>query len=379
MPGTLTNEAPERSTQPDVPDADGSPRQTLPDFGAPGDEATEHQPETPPTNPKKAWVYFLIGGLLFLSAAGPLIFYFTVWRYRPTAPQHIPAGTVAAVRFDGRELYLYEPFRKHILDKLSGSGPGGRAQRFKKHTNVDVTSDIREIVVATATGESWVVLIGGHFGAARGGNKFEKGLLAFTTDEEIPGFELDDGVVKGRGVFIAQAEDTTIVIANSRETLDRALEPSDTNTRLGLASSGAMSFVFDRPAFETAAKMKPTGIAAFFLPAEMASHMGDAFGHTEKMTGYLKLGREAELLGDITPTQHIDPETLMNEYALLQKDAKALSDALPEALGAKTMLLEAKLKPRAKSVMLDGTWPKDELDAGLEALGNSLAAIFPKE
>jgi hypothetical protein len=140
-----------------------------------------------------------------------------------------------------------------------------------------------------------------------------------------------------------------------------------------------MSFVLDRPAFEAAVKMKPTGVAAFFLPADMASHMADAFGHTEKMTGYVRFKREIEVMGDITPTQHIETMALTTEYELLQKDAVAISDVLPEALGLKTMVLNAKLKPRAKTVMIDGSWPKDELDAGLEAIGNNIAAIFPKE
>jgi hypothetical protein len=379
MPGTLIQDEPQRTTQPDLPGAEEAPRTTLTDIDDTGTPPPEAGAEPPPDKPKRAWVYFLIGGLLFMSAAGPLIFYFAVWRYRPTASQHIPPGTIAAVRFDGRELYLYEPFRKHVLGKLQGAAAGGRAQRFKKNTNIDITSDIREVVVATATGETWVVLVGGDFGAARGGNKFEKGLFEFIKGEEITGFELNDGAVQGRGLFIGQAEDTTVVIASSRETLEKALEPSDTNTRLGLASSGAMSFVIDRPAFEAAVKMKPTGVAAFFLPTDMASHMADAFGHTEKMTGYVRFKREIDVIGDITPTQHIETMALTTEYELLQKDAVAISDVLPEALGLKTMVLNAKLKPRAKTVMIDGSWPKDELDAGLEAIGNNIAAIFPKE
>ncbi len=345
------------------------PRETLPDDA----------PATPPKRPTP-WLYFAIGGMFFLALAGPLVFYFAVWRYRPTAPMHIPEGSVVAVRFDGRELYLYEPFREHVLDRLAGADQSGRARRLKKHTNVDLKRDVREIVFATATGETWVLLIGGHFGAQRGGGEFEDGLLEFLEGEKVSGFSVDKGAVVGRGVFIAQAEDTTVIIANKRETLDLALEPSDYYQRLGLASSGAMSFAIDRPAFASLQKLKPPKSAIQFLPDDLVSHAGDAFGHSQSMTGYVKFKRgEAQLFADIIPTPESDPESLSKEWEILQQDAAKLSDLIPEIFGLRSLVVDAKVKPRASSVMLQSSLDKAQLDAGLEELGAGMAAVFPEE
>ena len=106
-----------------MPDPAGAPRETLPDVDAatgarttlPDGSGSDAEAEPPaqeledgevdgaidanePKRPKSSWPYFLIGGLLFMSVAGPLIFYFFVWRYRPTALMHIPQGTSVAVR-----------------------------------------------------------------------------------------------------------------------------------------------------------------------------------------------------------------------------------------------------------------------------------------
>lgn len=349
------------------------PQKTVPDLGE-EEPASPPPPEEPAKKLRGSWPYILIGSLLFMSVAGPLAFYFVVWRYRPTALMHIPRGTNAAVRFDGRELYLYEPFRTNVIGAFDdAASKGGRADRLKKHTGLDVRKDIREVIFATSFGDTWVVLIGGNF-SSRAKTKFTLGLSKFLEEEGVSGFKRrDDGVLAGP-LWIAQAEDSSIVIANTEETLDRCMDPNETYQDLGLASSGAMSFVADRPVFETAAgpssMLKGTPVAAF-------GSIFDAASQTQKVTGHLALGREVEFLIDATPTKGTTPEELTKQYESVQSQARLASLLfLPEAGGLTETALNARIKPRATSVMVEATWDRKKFDAFLEDVGAQIRAAF---
>ena len=350
------------------------PQKTLPDGG---EDPTETPPSDPAVNKKKtrgSWMYILIGGLLFMSVAGPLAFYFVVWRYRPTALMHIPRGTNAALRFDGRELYLYEPFRTHVLGAFDdAANKAGRADRLKKHTGLDVRKDIREVIFATSFGDTWVVLVGGNF-SSRAKTKFTLGLSKFLDEEGVPGFKRrEDGVLAGP-LYVAQADDSAIIIANSEETLGRCMEPNETYQDLGLASSGAMSFVIDRPVFEAAtgpnSMVKGSPFGSFGSVLEAASQ-------TEKMTGHLALGKDVEFLLDITPTRGSTPEGLSKEYENVQSQARLASMFfLPDFGGLTEVALNAKIKPRAKSVMVEAPWERKKFDAFLERVGKTIREAF---
>jgi hypothetical protein len=364
MPNTLVDDG-GPAGQPD-PGFPAPPHKTLTD----DEEAPHPDPAAPPPKPSRGrWPFILIGGLLLLSVVGPMTFYFFVWRYRPTALMHIPRGTSVAVRFDGRELYLYEPFRKHIIGAFDDAAEkGGRADRLKKHTGLDVRKDVREVILATSFGESWVVLVGGNF-SSRAKTKFTLGLSKFLEAEGVSGFtRRSDGVLEGP-VFVAQAEDSTIVVANTEETLKRSIEPGDTYQELGLASSGAMSFVIDRPAFDAIASghslVKGSPFVALASVTETA-------GQTQKLTGHLAFGREPEFLLDVTPTKGSDPETLSKQLESVQSQVRLASLFLPDYGGLLSVATGAKIKPRAKSVMVEAPWPRAKLDAFLEETGGAL-------
>ncbi len=330
---------------------------------------------------RRNWIFWALGGLFVTALVGPLLFYFLVWRYRPTAPHHIPAGTTIAVRFDGRELYLYEPFRKNILGSFDGSASAkGRSDRFKKHTGIDLRNDVREVIFATMTADSWIVLIGGNFETGRTKTKFVTGLRDFLAEEGVQGWTLSNGVLKGPVLRIAQAEDTTILIANNDEILRAAMEPSDSWKDLGLASSGAMSFVVDRGAFEAAGKAAPNKIPALALLAapDAVTHVADACRHTQRMTGYLELGRDSKINIDAVPTSDSSASGLTTDLEAVRADAKALAPFMPEqdTGGLKEALLDAKIKPRAKTVMVTVPWSKKEIDGGLERLGAKIREVF---
>lgn len=377
----------EATASPEAPAADTHPDEEPLDVGRGEPDAA---PARAARKPLK-WLYIALGSVLLLALTGPLIFYFFVWRYTPTAPHHIPAGTTIAVRFDGKQLYLYEPFRKNVLGALEGTEQSerakGRAGRLKKHTGVDLKSDIREVIVATMTVDSWIVLIGGNFDGGRS-RKFASSLKAFLDEEGVEGFSVDGNVLIGSGLFVAQAEDTTIMIANNREILRAASEPSDSWQTLGLSSSGAMSFVIDRPVFDMAARAaaaerEATSLQSLYLSVVLSSdvkqRIAGAASHTQKVTGHLELGRKTELHADVLPTSGTTPEQLAIEVQELQTAIETVSSLLPESGGIRRALLEAKVKPGSKRVIVNAPFDKAKLDAGLVELGAKIRTTFEEQ
>ncbi len=351
------DDGPVRTTEPDLP-----PRNTLPDL----DEAPPETPDEPaqPARPAKSWVYWLIGTLLFASVAGPLSFYFLVWRYRATAPQHIPAGTTFAARFDGRELYLYGPFREHVLSAFEDApGVESYRDRIKSRTGIDLGSDVREVVVATMTGSSGVVLFGGRLGRTRREqDRFPEGLHAVLVEKGRSGFAMAGDVLVGPGFRVGQADDDTIIIATDDEILRAAMEPSDTWKTLGLSSSGAMSFTVQEPALAAAARNSPFGA-------------GEALGRTERATGHLRLDK-AKLYVDVVPKPGVGSEELARDIEAGLGAARALTLLLPDAYGEKKALGAARVRPRPETVMIETEWPREGIDGALESLGRALRVVL---
>lgn len=376
-----------------APEASGGPlRNTMPDAldaektstDSEGEEPREPlAPTMPPAPPKKRrnWLYIAIGSLFLTALIGPVAWYFVVWRYRPTAPHHIPAGTTIAVRFDGRELYLYEPFRKNVLGSFDGSEKSDkRAAKLKKLTGVDLKTDVREVIFATKTADSWIVLIGGNFDTGRSQKKFATGLKTFLDEEGVPGYTVEAGVVKGPVLRIAQAEDGTILIANNDEILRAAMDPGDAYKDLGLSSSEAMSFVVDRAAFDGLSKQAGDRFPALQLFApDKVTRLSEACQKTQKMTGFLSLSKkDPKLTADIVPVSGEEPAALSSKWETVQSDAKQLGGFLPEVPGVpvKESLEAVKFKPRNKSVLVTIVWEKKTFDAALADLGKKLRETF---
>lgn len=367
MPNTIPDEHETgRSTEPDIP-----ARETQPDLDAASPPEAEPEPPTealpepsPPQKPPRSWVYLLVGGLLFASVAGPLAFYFFVWRYRPTAPQHIPQGSTVAVRFDGRELYLHEPFRKHVLGAFEDQpGLDSHVERIKSRTGIDIRADIREIVVATTTGRSFVVIFGGRLGRTRiEQQRFPEGVFTVLTEKSLPGFTMDGETLVGPGFRMAQADDDTVILGTDDEIVQAALEPSEAYKSLGLSSSGAMSFVIDSPALSAARRSAP-------------GTLGETLGKMDRMTGFFRLDK-AKVYLDLVPSQGIRSEDLGQSVDGALTEARTLALLLPDAYGAKAALAAARVKPRPETVMIETEWPREGVDRALEQLGEALRVIL---
>lgn len=364
--------AAERTTHPDLEPAERSTAPDEPEAAAEA-SAADAKPK------RRTLLYGVLGAILLLSVTGPLVFYFFVWRYRPTAPHHIPAGTSLAVRFDGRELYTYKPFRQHVMGALDGSSAANsRLDRLNKHTGIDLKNDVREVIYATKTADSWVVLIGGNFTVGRGKKRFVDGLKAFLEEEGVEGFRVEGDTLKGASLFIAQAEDSTLLIANNEEILRAATDPSDAWQELGLTSSGAVSFVIDRAVFEAFSK-DPAGRAPRLgeVSDDKLEHLAAACKVTQKMTGHLTFKRGGKITIDVVPATGATPANVTDAWEQVRLDARevpALAE-LPSG-GLVDAFLDAKLKNRAATTMVSVDWEKERLDRGLEELGAKIRELF---
>lgn len=364
-----SSEGPVRKTEPDLPSE--PVRQTQPDLdpaAAPEEEfPSAHFPEVEPERPKtkpKSWVYFLVGGLLFASVAGPLAFYFLVWRYKPTAVQHIPIGTTVAVRFDGRELYLDERFRQQVLSPLEDAeGVNSYAERIKSRTGIDLRSDVRELIFATTNGKSFVVLLGGRLGKTRlEQDRFPAGLYSVLTEKGAPGFSMDGDVLVGPGLRVAQSKDDTVIIGSDAGIIDDAMDPSETYKNLGLASSEAMSFVIDAPALSTLARTTP-------------GSAGTALGKMDRVSGYFRLGK-SKLFIDVVPQRGIGSEALGKDLEDALVEMRALSLLLPDTFGEKAALGAARVKPRPETVMIETDWPREGVEKAFTKAGEALKLVL---
>lgn len=324
--------------------------------------AGEAQP-APPKKKRRLWPYFLIGTLLLVAIAAPIA-YILVFRYDPTAVKHIPNGTVMALRIDAKELYLWKPFREHVVGKIEGSKEAKeRGERLKKLTGIDLTSDLREIVVATPDGVRWLVLIGGYFHEARfNRSEVVKGLKTFLEEQGGAELSVKGGVLYGpNGLEVTQAEDSTIIISNDHGLLQAAMPESDEWTNLGLSGSGGMSFVITETALQ---RFKPTASSMMLDPA--------MFGHSRRVSGFLKLGSKPQLSIEVVPRQ-VNVEALSSEIEGTLGNVRGIAMLLlPDTYGMKRMIQSLKVKPRSDVVMLTADWPYDGLEDAMKAAGENV-------
>ncbi len=280
------------------------------------------------------------------------------------AVQHIPIGTTVAIRFDGRELYLDERFRKQVLSPLEDAeGVNSFAERIKSRTGIDLRADVREIVFATTNGKSFVVLLGGRLGKTRlEQDRFPAGLHSVLTEKGVPGFSMDGDTLVGPGLRVAQSKDDTVIIGSDAGIIDDAMDTSDTYKKLGLASSEAMSFVIDSPAISSLAKTTP-------------GSAGTALGKADRISGYFKLGK-SKLFVDVVPSQGVNSETLGQDLDAALVEMKTLSLLMPDNFGEKAALAAARVKPRPETVMIETEWPREGVEKIFAKAGEALKLVL---
>src|SRR5689334_8132839 len=132
--------------------------------------------QDPPKDPPKprdrlrAIVIALSIVAVVLAVVAGAVFYFFVWRYEPVARKHIPGNVSVAVRLEAADIALFAPVREHfwpLLEARGGSKGKTRADRIQEATGVNLTTDLRELVIASVDGASYVAVAGGRIKRGR--------------------------------------------------------------------------------------------------------------------------------------------------------------------------------------------------------------------
>lgn len=345
-----------------------TPDDERPTTGIAGDERPTAGLASPP--PKKSRILTYLLTLITVSIVGPLVFYLVFWRFEPTAQFHIPGGTTIAVRFDARELYLFRPFREQILPILSGASSDpmkpSKLDQIRSETSVDLGTDLREVILATSDGTSWVAIAGGRFlrGVRRGGRYIDGCERAMEKEPAYGDWVAAGDVLSGpRGVAIAQADDGTLLLATSADLARAALPATDDYRELWLASSGAVSFAVQRGALEHVAES---------LRAQMPEAV--VFEKLERVTGWLTLGeRESRLSLEliVRPGEPVDAVATQAE-AFLQVATKRVAED-PELETLRPFFATTRVQVRQSAVMVSGMWKGPESEAAIKRLAALLS------
>ena len=242
------------------------------------DEAAKRR-GLPKLSPRQTIVAAAVAALAALILAVFGLYFFFI-RYEPVARRHIPGNAAIAVRVDFAKLILFGPVRDHLWPLVTGGrrsddGPS-RLEAIRDATGIDLRTDGRELVIASADGTTWVAALGGRFPRGR----FVKGLAKVAKKEQWSGYRLDgDFLVGPGGVAFGQADDGTIIVGSSTAVATAALPASDEYKRLDLADDAAVTFAVTHDAWGGASSA--VGMVLDHTPA---------LGRVERATGKLSLG-----------------------------------------------------------------------------------------
>ncbi|MDI3282799.1 hypothetical protein [Polyangium sp. 15x6] len=333
---------------------------------APPEAPPEPRVEAPRPKPRPSRIVLVAVAAVFVVAAiAALAFWNFVLRYRPTAREHVPAGTNVAIRIEAADLVLFGPVREHLV-KLAldeGSAPEAsapsrpsRAARIHDHTGVRLPADLREVVVASMDGKSWVALLGGRIERGR----FVKGLAEVAREEGWAGFRREGELFVGPSIVIGQADDGTILVGTDRSIVEAALPATEEGQKLGLPEKGAVTFAIARQAFEAI-----SGAGAITPRASV-------LGTVERATGTLALGGSPELVVRLEPTKAADAPKLEEGTRALLSDLGLALLLVPDVAGEKEALRATTVKREGDVVVLRAAWPYDGLDRAAEKLAGKL-------
>lgn len=299
-----------------------------------------------------------------LLVAGVAVYLFVV-RYEPLARRHIPGNANLVARLDLADVALFAPVREHlwplVFEGSAGDAPKGktRADRVNAATGVNLAADVRELVVASVEGSSFVVIVGGKIPRGR----FVKGIAAVAKEEGWPGGWRESGelLLGPNGVVIAQAEDGTILAGTSEAIVVAALPASDDFRRLALPEKGGTSFVVTREAWSGAAG------------AAVVAH-ASVLRKIERATGHFTLSKSPEVSLEIEPVA-VDPApALAGEIEQLLAELRIVALLLPDSAGEKGALQAAKVTAKEGRVVITAPWSYEALDGACARLAAQIRA-----
>lgn len=320
-------------------------------------------PSPPMTRSRKIAIALSILAAVLL-VAGVAVYLFVV-RYEPLARRHIPGNANLAARFELADLALFGPVREHLWPLLAEGSAGDatkgktRADRIRAATGVNLATDLRELIVASVEGSSFVAIAGGKITRGR----FVKGLASVAKDEGWPGgwHLAGDLLVGPGGTAIGQADDGTILVGTSEAIVTAALPASDDFHRLALPEKGASTFAVTKEAWSGAAGAAVVAHASVLRKIERAS-------------GQITLSKSPELTMEIEPAEANPAPALAGEIEQLLAEMRIVALLLPDAIGEKGALQAAKVTAKDGRVIVTAPWSYEALDQGCARLAGGIRA-----
>jgi hypothetical protein len=293
-----------------------------------------------------------------LLVAGVAVYLFVV-RYEPLARRHIPGNANLVARFELADLALFGPVREHLLPLFFEASPSDgskgktRADHVRAATGVNLATDLRELIVASVEGSTFVAIISGKIPRGR----FVKGLAAVAKEEAWPGAWRVSGdlLIGPDGVAIGQADDGSILVGTNEAIVIAALPASDDFTRLALPERGASSFAVTHEAWSGAAGAAVVAHASVLRKIERAS-------------GTFTLGKSPEITMSIEPSEANPAAALAGEIEQLLAEMRIVALLLPDRVGEKGALQAAKVTSRDGRVLVTAPWSYEAIDGGCARL-----------
>lgn len=336
---------------------------------APRETVVDPIPAAPrPPMPRSRKIAIALSLLAAILLVAGVAFYLFVVRYEPLARRHIPGNANLVTRFDLADLALFGPVREQLLPLLfdapggaAGDAPKGktRADHLRAATGVSLATDLRELIVASVEGSSFVAIVGGKIPRGR----FVRGLAEVAKEEAWPGsWRVEGELLRGPdGITIAQADDGTILLGTGEAIVIAALPVSDDFARLALPERVASSFAVTRDAWSGAAGAAVVAHASVLRKIERAS-------------GTFTLGKSPEITMQIEPSEANPAPALAGEIEQLLAEMRIVALLLPDTVGEKGALQAARVSAKDGHVIVTAPWSYEALDRGCARLARSIRA-----
>jgi hypothetical protein len=314
-------------------------------------------PKRPPSVVK---IIALAGTLLVVVAAlAALAVYFAFFRYTPEVRRHVPGNAHLVVRAELSDIVLFKPVRKHLwplLDRKRTSGKTSFREVISKETGVDIATDVREVLVASTGGTSWVALLGGKIERGR----VVAGLGRVAKAEGWKGCKVAGDLFLGpNGGAVGQADDGTIVIGSDAAIVKAALPASDVAKKLALPEEGAVTFSVTHQAWAS-------------VSSELASLHATSVTKIDRAHGSITLGDAPVIAVRLEPMAGTKPAALAKDISSGFDTLRAAAAATPDVAGEKEALRTVTVTASGTGVDVRMPWPIEGLDKACALLASTL-------
>lgn len=304
-------------------------------------------------------------GLLFLFLAfvgGFGWLYFRLVHFERAAAYHVPTGATFAARLDLQQVALFAPVRKHVLPALiraeESSQQKAQLERIEKATDVNLGMDLREVVVF-GQGEELGAAVGGRF--PKGG--VVEGLSELLAEEPQHGCALSGARLTcvRPSVMLEQADDGTVIAANSIRLLEAALVRSDGYRRLGIEVDSPGSFGLVNPAS-----------VLTDVPLLSRWSLFSELGGVDHIEGQLRLAEETTIRVIAVPRQGVSLADWPDRLSQFRDLSLAVLRLTPgrDYAGERALLSRLRFGTDGKgSATAEAAWLEAEIDQGAQSLG----------